>query len=260
MRIAGLLIALLAAQTPAFDVSSVKPNTSGAQESDIRLLLPDGFIAKNQPLLPIIGIAYQMPTYRITGPSWITADRFDITAKSATRVRLDQKWEMLRALLEDRFRLKAKKEIHEGRVFALMPARADGRLGPNITPSASDCDAIEAKRQQGEGPPVVTNGQPLCGIAGSLQRLRANGATMNAIALRLGTLLEETVLDRTGVPGAFDFELRAGADFPGAPSAAAGEAPSIFTALQEQLGLKLEPTRGPIEMLIIESVERPLPD
>ncbi len=261
MRIAGFLIALLAAQLPAFDITSVKVNTSGSPESSVRLLLPDGFSATNQPLLPLLTIAFQMPEYRITGgPAWISTDRFDITAKSAGRVPLDRKWAMLRALLEDRFKLKTRLETREGRVFALTVARRDGRLGPAITPTTSDCASINAKRQQGEGPPAVTNGLPLCAIAGSLQLLRANGATMNAVALRLGNLMHETVIDRTGVTGSFDFELRAGADFPGAPAGAAGDAPSIFTALQEQLGLKLETTRGPIEVLVIESVEHPLPD
>jgi len=201
------------------------------------------------------------------GPSWIGSDRYRIDAKPEGIVSKDvMQGPMLQALLEDRFKLKIHRDTREVPAYALTVAKG----GPKVAPFRDgQCLVV------GEEPP---NGKPLCGRP--LRRAQ-NPAFLiwdipglNSVALSntLQRLLNRPVIDKTGITGRFDIHLEFGLDenispflsrdcspacspLPAAPDPAGP--PSIFTALQEQLGLKLEPAKGAGEVLVVDHVERP---
>jgi uncharacterized protein (TIGR03435 family) len=253
----------------AFDVASVKRNTSGDQRVAIQIQPGGLFRATNVPLRLLLGNAYRGEG-RIEGwPSWFNSDRFDIVAKVEGDAPPDQFRAMLRALLQERFKLSVHHETRELPIYALVVARKDGKTGPHLRPAAVDCDTVG----RGSAPPPIaqspTERLP-CGMRQAPGRILAGGVPMAPLVGNLSNFVDRLVVDRTGLKGNFDLELEwtpdqqsqpaTGDAPPGAfpPPPAGG--PSIFTALQEQLGLKLESTKGPVEVLVIDSVERPTED
>ena len=261
MRYVGLAILLaggtLLAQTsapapsPAFEVASVKLNTSGSTSASTSGR-GGAFIAINTRLLALIARAYRLREFQVTGgPDWINADRFDVNARAPEGATADNA-SMLRTLLLERFKLVAHTETSEQPIYALVVARGDGRLGPQLRRSTVDCTS--------QPPPSNRSGMD-SSVGGAAGKLTGIGQTPQNIAAALGNSgLSRLVVDRTKLMGTFDFELQWTADTSRPAGAAAGDAPSLFTALQEQLGLKLEAQRGPVEFLVIDSVGRPTPD
>jgi uncharacterized protein (TIGR03435 family) len=264
------------AQSPAgsgvtFEVASVKPNVSNSGSSSSNEP-PGGYVATNMPLRRLIAIAYRMrlPTdrERIVGPSWIDEARFDITARTPAGSRVEQVPDMLRALLADRFQLAAHNETRETSVYALVRARTDGQLGPQLTRSSLDCSKPGAFRSGAGGPGAAAAIEtPQCGtisnVDGNGAVMRGGGRSMADLAVSLTGRVNRDVIDRTGLGGTYDFVLRWTPENFQNPAGNAGpsrDGTLIFTALQEQLGLKLEAQRGPVEFLIIDRVERPTPD
>jgi uncharacterized protein (TIGR03435 family) len=203
------------------------------------------------------------------GPDWIGSERYDIVAKSSTEFRPSPDGParelllMMRSLLEERFKLKAHRETRELPIYELVIARADGRLGPEMRKPAADCDAAIAA---GIPPPRKPGEPPPCGLMGGPARTIAGGATMQQLAANLSIHLERMVFDKTGLAGRFAFNLAwtpdqipTEAPTPGIPPIDPN-GPSLVTALQEQLGLKLEATKGPVEVLVVDSVEHPTED
>jgi len=279
LAVIGLLLAVPAgfAQAPvqvggkpSFEVVSVKINKSGDRRSSIQLGNPDSFIATNLGLPSLISAAYEVPPGKLSGgPAWIASERFDITAKAEGRISLDTKMQMLWSLLEDRFKLKIRIDTKEGQIYALVMARADRRLGPNIRPSSPECvAAIEARSRfdASPPPPPKPGEQPACsGIPGVQGNYRFNGRKMSEFAVSLGAIMRQTVVDRTGLDGRFDIAFSASLDelVPSPRAVGAGDPerpPSVFTALQEQLGLKLDAQRGQVETFVIDRVELPTED
>ena len=250
---------ILGAQVPApapgpasaFEVASIKLNTSGSTSASTSGRAGT-FTAINTRLLALIARAYRLREFQVTGPDWISAERYDIKARAPEGTTSADNATMLRTLLVERFKLVAHTETREQPIYALVVARSDGRLGPRIKSSILDCPSQSASNR--------------CGLDSSLGdaagKLTGIGQTPQNIAAALGNVgLSRLVVDRTGLTGSFDFELQWSADT-GRPSAGApaADTPSIFTALQEQLGLKLEAQRGPVEFLVIDTIERPTPD
>jgi len=254
---------------PAFEVASVTANTSGSWMTSMQVNLPDGFTATNLTLGNLISFAYQAPPLRVSGAAdWLQWARFDINAKSDHQITFDQKLGMIRGLLENRFRLQIHREIRDSQIYALVIASSDRTLGPNLKPTSPDCAAVlQARRIGGPGAMPLTRSdtaEPACGaMAGSLRGLTGKGVQMFTLANLLGGSMRETVVDRTGLTGFWD--LSVSADFAHlngstAVGAAPSDAPSIFSALPEQLGLRLEPRRAPVETFVIDHVERLTPD
>jgi uncharacterized protein (TIGR03435 family) len=163
---------------------------------------------------------------------------------------------MLRNLLIDRLKLAAHLEPREQPVYFLVMARPDRRLGPKIEPANRDCAAVAAASQAGVRPPTLAppaNGAPPCGTQIDNGDMAAGGITLDVLARNLGLRAGRPVFDRTGLEGYYDLTLKFSRD----QDAANPDAPSIFTALQEQLGLKLEPGRAPLQTLVIDHIERP---
>ena len=234
-------------QARTFEVASVKPNKSGAQGVRIQLQPGGRFIAVNATLRQLVREAYSLQNFQLSGgDGWIATETFDIMARGEGNdvdVLL-----MLQKLLADRFKLKVRQESREMPVFVLTKARSDGRLGPQMKAAVTEC------------------GQN-CGISMGPGKISGKGATMSQLA-RVLPGQGRLVLDRTGLADPYDFDLAYSVEMTAQDLQKADSAGftvnqgggSLFSALQEQLGLKLESQRGPVPTVVIESAERPTPD
>jgi uncharacterized protein (TIGR03435 family) len=233
-----------------FDVTSVKPNTSGEQggSSSAR---PGRYVGINVTLRRVMGLAYRPVQEFAGGPDWINTERFDIEGRSDGTPSQPQMLEMLRALLAERFKLVVHKEVRPMPAFALVLARADGRTGPQLR-STDPCTAPP-------GPDARPSAGPRCGgFSVGNGSLKGTGVTMAQLAAELPAATEgRQVIDRTNLTGSFDVTLTWNADALHPGAAAAQETASIFAALQEQLGLRLEPITAPIEVIVVDHAERP---
>lgn len=275
------------AVTPQFEVASVKPNKTG----DGRVMVgfqPGGrFVATNVPLRFLMINAYRVQMFQIlNAPDWTASERFDINAKAPELPpeELQQAMPlMVRALLAERFGLVAHEETREMPIFALVLAHEDKHLGPKLKPSTLDCQAMaQAARGRGPlGPPPASSGatrggpapggppQMQCGVRLGGGMISANGWPVSQLVTPLSQMTGRVVVDKTGLTGPYEAELTftpepgPGPLGPGGPPAvgpdSAGGA-SIFTAIQEQLGLKLESQRGPVNVVVIDKVSMPTPD
>jgi len=287
----------------SFEVASVKPsdpNASGNVFGAIPSMRPQGaggIAASNMPLRLLIRMAYGgLQDFQIVGgPSWQMTSKFDIAAKTpeGTTIASPDMQSMMKTLLADRFKLKTHTETRELPIYASMIARSDGKLGPDIKPSSSDCSGAEMQKRaeelaKGGGAAVLSmmaKGETIpCMIMPSINPsspnpvngfgLRGNGQAMKGLTQLLTQVTGRMVQDKTGLTGLYDFELRfdpqvlmamlpqLGINIPSAATAnlPASDSPALLTALQEQLGLKLEAQRGPVEVLVIDSAEMPSPD
>ena len=265
-------------KAPAFEVASVKPNRSGG--TPMRFGLPPGrFIITNAPLRAIIVAAYQLSDFQVLDvPEWAASERFDIEAltKQADGGPLTlgaggpppQLFLMLRSLLAERFKLAAHTEMREMPVYSLVLARKEKSLGPAIAPTTIDCAALAAAAiANPSAPPRPSRpGQPpKCGMFGATGRFEGWAATMSEFGQMLSQMMGRTVIDQTGLVQRFDFKLTfTPQQIPQDPSATASlplePAIPFAAALEEQLGLKLQSTKAPVDVLVIDHVEKPTPD
>ena len=269
------------AQSPSLEVVSVKPAAPGAQNPSVQIS-PSGRVTwTNVTLQAMVSAAYQRSrwdSHEIAGgPNWFSQARFDVVAVAPgglPRPDADgfpsQLLAMFRAVLEDRFKLVTHWDTREGPIFNLVLDRADRRLGPKLVPVAVDCEKAGAAIVAGT-PPVSRPGRgrecnfslTSSGEPGSLQ---GNAVTMAVLASFLGVEgAGRQVVDRTGLSGTFDIDLLYLPEQPSGDVSPeklaldprfAGRA-GLVTSLREQLGLKLEPARGPVDVLVIDHVERP---
>ena len=274
IKIAALATLLAQAPAPAYDVASIRRNTAsnGIQELQMR---PGGrLVIVGMPLDDLVRRAYGFEDIQTTrqvvgGAAWTNADAFDIQAAtdadvdSDPQARPSRMLAMLRTLLEDRFKLKVHAEMRETEVYALMPSSKDGAVGPNLRRSSIDCPVFIPGVPRPPPDPVRW-----CGFRGPRSGvLNAQGVTMKELSTMFAGFLSvgRPVVDKTGLSGRFDFQIPFEPGFamgpnPGAPlvpNPAADSGPSLFTTIQEQLGLKLQRERAPIRFLVIDYAERP---
>ena len=284
------------AATPAaaFDLASDKPSnpnpdpTNPLSQIALMLPLPGGrFTATNTPLRMLIMAAYELrQDAQLTGgPSDLLTAKYDITARAAGTATIGKELpQLLRSLLADRFTLKAHTELRELPLYDLVLARSDGRLGPDLRPSKSECSkgdelaAAGAALAKGDiasfmgkpGPCMVTtdsSGGPL-----NLM-MRGDGQEMKQLVEILQQFTGRTVRDKTGLTGRYDFDMkmdlqmvlalakRMGANIPAAAeNIPQADGSSLMTALNEQLGLKLDSVRAPVDVVVIDSLEALSPD
>jgi uncharacterized protein (TIGR03435 family) len=251
-----------AGAAPVFEVASVKPNKSGTTQANIGLL-PNGVNLVNMPLRGTIQLFFgiNQPSKVIGIPDWTITERFDISARAAGPITAEERRLMVQALLADRFKLVALREKREMSVLALVLNRKDGKLGPKLTESKGCI-------QPGSGAAKESDPKSVCGPkAGGPGRLILAGVPIQQLTSMLAAMLGQTVADKTGLTGRYDIDLTftperqipaglAVADLAASPAVDL-DGPSIYTALREQLGLKLESQRDEEEVLVIEHVERP---
>jgi len=239
IALAALAPSLVAqAPRPAFDVATIKRNVSLSQNSSQRNM-PGGRINfVNQHLRAVIRAAYGGIDIEVVGgPGWIDDDRWDIVAAPAVMDAAAPWREMLKTLLMDRFKLTAHVEQRERPIYALVFARPDRQLGPNIFPTKTSC------KIEGDCGSTDTNSNGI--VSGTM---RGTARTMTQVGRSLSGYAERRVLDRTSLEGRYDFEVKWGDDV------------SIFTAVTEQLGLKLQADHAMVDVVVVDSVERAVED
>jgi uncharacterized protein (TIGR03435 family) len=227
------------AQTPAFEVASVKPSAPDTPRGGGFGMSPSGlFQVQGLSLAELIQAAYSggRPFYRFQltgGPDWLDSARFDITASSTVRNATPaQTMAIVKAILTERFKLVVRPQTTEAPIYILTLANKDGSLGPRMRKSSLTCP--------GAG----------CDFKINPGTLTARGLTTDRLAFSMANFsgLGRLIVDRTGLTGGYDMDLE---------WTPASDELSIFTALREQLGLKLESSRGPVPTLVIERAEKP---
>jgi uncharacterized protein (TIGR03435 family) len=228
-----------------FEVTSVLANKTGEMRVMMRVQPGGAWEATNVTLDSMIRLAYRIQESQLVGgPAWIYSDRFDIVAKSPQGAPGPEFGLRMQSLLAERFNLKLHRETRELPVYALV---TDGTPGPRLTPSPIDCEAW-ARGRTGQPPtPLQPGERPTCGTTATPGRLTGGSITMSQLAQTLSRYTQRMVLDQTGLTGGFDYDLEF--DEPAGTS--------IFTALQQQLGLRLEARRAPVDVLVIDSAAQP---
>jgi uncharacterized protein (TIGR03435 family) len=271
-------VAFAQSSRSAFEITSVKPNNSGGPP---RRIGTEGnrFIAENAPLILLIQMAYRSPgggllrDQVIGGPAWIDTDRFDVEAKiegDTRAIPTVQVWLMVQSLLEDRFKLKVHRGTRELPIYNLVVARGgvkmklspdqtlpnfdgqpdvDDRFDPSVAPARGLMTTTYSPSHE-----TVLWGTAIP-ISPNLAIQRPHALPPQSLTLLLWGYAGRPVIDKTNLKGLYDFRLQFTPErLPGNPDVSG---PSIFTAIQEQLGLRLESTKGPVEVLVIDHVERP---
>ena len=271
---------------PKFEVVSVKPSKGPTGERG----QPGGRYTATRTVKFFIADAFFFATPLagsrvIGGPDWIDSELFEIDGKATTPWQRSpdgpprEVFLMIRSVLEDRFKLKTHMETRELPVYELVLAKADGSLGPQLKRPDIDCDAIIAAFNAGAPPPQrkQPTDPPPCGAMRGPARVIAGSIPMSLFASMLTNIMADAngpaggvgarlVIDNTGLTGRFGFTLAWTPDqMPeGTPPAGVPpidpNGPRLETALQEQLGLKLQPVRRPMDVVVVDSVERPTPD
>jgi uncharacterized protein (TIGR03435 family) len=245
LRARGWIAFAQPAPRPEFEVASIRLNTRESNRFGFGPMPGGRLSVTNNALRNVIDNAYDIQAFQLSGgPDWINTDRYDIEAKAAGNPSWPQMKPMLRTLLEDRFKLKVRRETKVMPVYVLGVAK--GGLKLHLF-KQENC--IAPDRGNPSPPPANYCGNNI---------LRGNGWNANNIGMSeaaglLTSVLRRQVIDKTGITGTFDVHLEWAPD----DAAADGTLPSLFTALQEELGLKLDSARGPVEVLVIDHIDRP---
>jgi uncharacterized protein (TIGR03435 family) len=250
------------ATAPAFDAVSIKRNTSPVGSGGGIRILPDGtLMATNVPISSLIGGAEPVPGIfpgNIVGlPGWARSDNYDVIARPPAGTPRDQLGPMWRTFFATRMKLVAHVEQREATTFALVLARSDGRLGPALEKSTLDCTPRTPPAPSlppTQGPPDFAN---RCGMVGTGTSIISGGMTMDMLARNLSGRAGGPVTNRTGLEGYYAFTLKFSPPGGAPPGANPDDAPDFFTAIQEQLGLKLQAEKGTVPYFVIDHIERP---
>ena len=245
MRLAALVLlagTVLEAQAPPaaeFEVVSIKRSPPDARGGGLGNT-PDGTLTmRNQPIRSILLFGSPAPVREMEGfPDWVARDRYDIIAKPPAGSTPQQTSAMMRRLLEDRFKLKGHVEERERPTFALVLARSDGRLGPQLKASALDC-------------------KERCGGSFGAGSIEANSIRIDDVVPFFSNEAGRTVINRTGLKGFYALTLRWSPQPAATADVPVDDSPEFFTAIQEQLGLKLQPERTTLPVFVVDSIERP---
>ena len=240
----------------AYDVATIKPSDPNARGGGGGTRSNGTFYTKNQPLKYAVCNAYGvMPFQCLGGPAWLESDRYDMEAKpdgTTTEQLLKLSWKqrgpvqerMMQALLADRLKLKVHFETREMPIFALVVAKGGLKMH-EAKPGDTYPNGLKGSNGKafGGGSFSVGNG-----------KMTAQGISVDGLAAQMAVTVSHIVENKTGLTGVYDFTLEYSDSDPPPPDSTE---PSIYTALEEQLGLKLESTKGPVKVLVIDHVERP---
>lgn len=253
-----VVLATHAGAQKAFDVASVKPNDT-VNGPSTPIVSQQRFSWTNATFRQLIQVGYDLRPYQLIGlPAWANTSHFDVMATTGTAASPQQMYAMLQSLLADRFDMAFHREQRELSGYALVLARRDGRLGPNIRPTAKDCEAATAKPLDTAAAKVEYDGCiPQIGLA----RLRMGGHRIPFLVEGLKRIFEKPVVDKTGLFGTYDMELSWTPDPTMLPtgvseSSVSPGGPSIFTALEEQFGFRLVSDRVSVDVLVIDHLNR----
>jgi len=248
------------AQAPLeFEVASIKRKQVAPSVMSSARQLPDGtVIANDTTIRGILGLGWPSEDGQYLNlPQWAERDFYDITVKPPAGATPDQIEQMWRTLFKQRLKLDAHHEMRDTPIFALVVARADGKLGAQLKPSPHDCAAEAARPALTPATATEEKVSASCNYLFTPGRAVSGGVQMSAFARSLRARVRRTVEDRTGLQGYWAFTLTYSPTLDPDATPAPGDLPSIFTALNEQLGLKLEPAQKQMRTVVVDHIERP---
>lgn len=257
-----------AAAPLSFEVASIKPSEGDGRMVRIQMSPGGRYTASGVNVKMLMQQAFDIRDYQILGgPAWMSSTPFDITAKAEDpNVTRDQVRQMLQSLLAERFQMKFHRETRELPIYSLLVGKNGPKLPLSENQPSPEAPASQAKAGTSTGSASGARGNATMMSIGRGQ-MNAQGAPMSAFVNMLAQQLGRPVLDKTDLKGNYDIKLEWTPDessrtIPGAagvdaPPAGDTSGPSIFTAVQEQLGLRLVSDRGPVEVLVIDSLEKP---
>ena len=253
-----------------FEAASIRPSPPGGPPISGTTIQSNRLRSINTSLLSLIrsvhaGEGLVSEHQFVGGPDWIRTERWSIDAVAASAPTRAQFNDMLRELLADRFKVRVRREQRELPMFALLVARDDRRTGPQLTAVKVDCAAYKEAFERLQPRAPLEPGAPMqpttCDTLLSSRpegtRIAGRAVEMSVLARTLTSYFDAPVLDRTALPGQYDYDINFVRDMSLAPSV---NGVSLETALREQLGLRVERQRAPMDVLVIESAERPTPD
>lgn len=254
--------------TPAIEAVSIKRAPDNVNASSFGSRPGGGVVTVNMTMESLINLAYELPggfSSIEKAPDWFFREGYDVNAVVSGKPTPEQSRELWRAVFAERFKLKAHVETRDVPAYAVVLARPDQPLPPGLKRIAADCGAIRDARQRGEtlpAPPLTSTGAPPCGGRYSNGMVVSTGMTIANFARSIQAGTGRVLIDKTGLHGDYEFTLTYSSPRPGTTDTATlgDDRPSIFTALQEQLGLKLEPARTQVEFLVIDHIDRPTAD
>jgi uncharacterized protein (TIGR03435 family) len=265
MRPILLALAAISVYGQEFEVASIKPSPPpdggrrrfgcrGGPGSDD----PGFFTCENISIADLISRAFFLQEYQLNGPDWIQNTRFTISAKLPPEATKEQFCLMLQNLLADRFKLQFHHDTKEIRSYELVVAKGGSKLTKSTGPAAPDETLSRPPgglKTNADGFPVLPPGrQPAALVQNGRVTIRMIDQTFPQVVDRLSTLIHQPIHDATGITGKYDYTLSWVMDVPGAP--VDDNSPTIFQAVQEQLGLKLESKKTSIDILVIDHVEK----
>lgn len=244
------------AARPEFEVASIKRNNSG----NIGMMIsprPGGrFVARNVPIEALIAFAYRIQDFQLSGaPVWLKSERYDLEAKAEGDASFQANVARLQTLLENRLQFKFHRETKEEPAYALVVVKTEK------LPDAGACGPPPSSPPPPPKPGTMP--PPGCGnIATLIGHITAEKVPLSSFIDVISRLTDRKVFDQTNLTGRYNIDLEYAPDQaefpPGAPPRPPiDDRPSLFTALQEQLGLKLESTKGPVDVFVIDHIERP---
>ena len=248
-----------------FEVASIKQNKSASTQGGADAQPGGRVTITNTSLFDLIRYAHGLQRSEMVlgerAPSWLGSERWDVLAKGPEQANQQQLRTMLQNLLVDRFKLIARREVRSVPVYALLLTSSDRGLGPQLRPSTADCAALAAAARAANAAPGSAR------VCGRNSGGDAGGAFISGIGVPLADFVRtlsasagRVVVEATGLTGVYDLELKWTPDQPSGANGAPTDRGSLFTAIQEQLGLRLEPRQAPMDVFVIESAERPAED
>jgi uncharacterized protein (TIGR03435 family) len=260
LLVIAALIAPMAGQAPdapAFEAASIKRSARGLTSATMRTL-PDGQVTvSNLPLRVLLSRGWGVYSEESGLPSWMNSDHYDVVVKPAPGATPDQLQQMWRSLFAERLKFAAHLEPREVPSYALVVARSDGRLGPQLRRATVDCPPAAAQRPAA-GADIWADAEKRCDLLSGSGRMTTGSAPLDQLANMLRSWAGRPVTNATRLDGRYAIDLRW--SFPaqaGGPPGGTADAPEIFTAVQEQLGLKLQPSTTTVQILVIDHAERP---
>ena len=243
-----------------FEVASIKPYVDSGP-TRLRMQPTGQFDMTGAPVRLMLRNAFRVQDHHLIGvPDWANTDRYSVLAKAPNGAPVSAMPTMLVNLMVDRFNLAFHRETRETETFDLVFNDNDAKLGPSLRPTSAECEARITSGAPAAAAPGPVGDQAPCGaMQAAAGTARASGVPIARLVQMLTQLTNRPVSDKTGLTGLYDFTLKFNPNL-NTDAAVDSDAPHLFTALREQLRLRLVSQRAPTQVVVIDRIEKPTPD
>jgi uncharacterized protein (TIGR03435 family) len=240
-----------------FDVVSIKPVVAGTSQARL-IETPVQFYRRALSLRNLLSFAYDVRDFQVIGgPDWVSRENYEVSARTSRPMTTDEMRPLVRRLVDTRFAARVREELREMPTYDLVLARGDGRLGNGLRRTDVDCEPVLVDRRRPDAPP--RDAIPHCTdsywmFMGSRRVVQLRGIALSRLVAEVEFNTQRKIVDRTGLTGRFDIDLTYQSPSSLSPS---GDAPMVADALVEQLGLRLQSSRGQVRMIVVKAAARP---